>query len=119
MVFGFMKQSGGHINVYSEPGVGTTFRLYLPRAAADEDVAETAAPEPPARGGGETVLAVEDDAALRRVVVRQLKEVGYRVIEAENGAQALDAARERARRSLASATSSCPAPSTASSWRGR
>jgi len=91
MVFGFMKQSGGHINVYSEVGVGTTFRLYLPRAAADEEVAETGAPEPPERGGGETVLAVEDDAALRRVVVRQLKEVGYRVIEAENGAQALDA----------------------------
>jgi len=90
MVFGFMKQSGGHINVYSEVGVGTTFRLYLPRAAADAAVAETGAPEPLARGGGETVLAVEDDTALRRVVVRQLKEVGYRVIEAANGAQALD-----------------------------
>jgi signal transduction histidine kinase len=88
MVFGFMKQSGGHINVYSELGVGTTFRLYLPRStAADEVVEDKAAPM--ATGAGETVLAVEDNAGLRKVVVRQLKELGYRVLEAETAAGAL------------------------------
>ena len=61
MVFGFMKQSGGHINVYSEPGVGTTFRLYLPRADQRGRRPTTAAAEPVARGGGETVLVVEDN----------------------------------------------------------
>jgi len=89
MVFGFMKQSGGHINVYSEVGVGTTIRLYLPRA---EGFGETARDAPVAgveRGGHETVLAVEDNPGLRRVVVRQLKELGYRVLEAEDGPSAL------------------------------
>jgi CheY-like chemotaxis protein len=83
-----MKQSGGHINVYSELGVGTTFRLYLPRATAADAVAEDKAP-PLATGAGETVLAVEDNAGLRKVVVRQLKELGYRVLEAETAAGAL------------------------------
>lgn len=87
MVFGFIKQSAGHVNVYSEVGHGTTFRLYLPRAmtAADAPVTATAAP----RQGDETVLAVEDNEGLRRVVVRQLKELGYRVLDAADGAAAL------------------------------
>jgi CheY-like chemotaxis protein len=89
MVFGFMKQSGGHINVYSEPGVGTTFRLYLPRdpnaAGHEQDpMVEASAP-----GGGETVLVVEDNPALRRVVVLQLTGLGYQVREAENAEAAL------------------------------
>jgi signal transduction histidine kinase len=88
MVFGFMKQSGGHINVYSELGVGTTFRLYLPRATAADAVTEDKAPAL-ATGTGETVLAVEDNAGLRKVVVRQLRELGYRVIEADTAAGAL------------------------------
>jgi CheY-like chemotaxis protein len=88
MVFGFLKQSGGHINVYSEEGVGTTFRLYLPRAAAAAPGRERA-PSALARGGGEVVLAVEDNASLRRVVVRQLKELGYSVLEAETAISAL------------------------------
>jgi PAS domain S-box-containing protein len=91
MVFGFIKQSGGHVNVYSEPGVGTTFRLYLPRAdklqAAAADKAEAA---PRAAGGNETVLVVEDNVAMRRIVVRQLTELGYRVVEADSGATARD-----------------------------
>ena len=87
MVFGFMKQSGGHINVYSETGHGTTFRLYLPRAAnraAAPVVTTTSAPV-----GNETVLAVEDNEGLRRIAVRQLSDLGYRVIEAQDGASAL------------------------------
>jgi PAS domain S-box-containing protein len=89
MVFGFMKQSGGHINIYSEPGAGTTFRLYLPRAAAGERGAAESAAVPLAKAEGETVLAVEDNPALRRVVARQLKELGYRVIEADGAAAAM------------------------------
>jgi signal transduction histidine kinase len=89
MVFGFMKQSGGHVNVYSEPGVGTTFRLYLPRdqQLADHDprpAADTIAP-----GGGQMVLVVEDNPALRRVVVLQLTTLGYRVQETDSAAAAL------------------------------
>jgi two-component system, cell cycle sensor histidine kinase and response regulator CckA len=81
MVFGFMKQSGGHINVYSESGVGTTFRLYLPRTDAGETAAVAAVPDV-ARGAGQTVLAVEDNDRLRRIVARQLAELGYRVLVA-------------------------------------
>jgi CheY-like chemotaxis protein len=90
MVFGFMKQSGGHINVYSEPGVGTTFRLYLPRADAGAAGAEMAsgAEEIPL-GNGERVLAVEDNGALRRIIARQLMELGYHVLEAESAVAAL------------------------------
>jgi signal transduction histidine kinase/ActR/RegA family two-component response regulator len=89
MVFGFVKQSGGHIGVDSEPGVGTTMRLYLPRdhqgAERDESGSAQAAP----RGGGETVLVVEDDAAIRRLVVRQLTDLGYRVQQAESADDAI------------------------------
>ncbi|HUZ71664.1 MAG TPA: MASE4 domain-containing protein [Stellaceae bacterium] len=89
MVFGFMKQSGGHINVYSEMGVGTTFRLYLPRAATGAQEA-AAAPAPSlARGRNERVLVVEDNADLRRVVLRQLHDLGYRTFEAEDAQAAL------------------------------
>lgn len=89
MVFGFMKQSGGHINVYSEVDVGTTFRLYLPRAAGIALRAEASLPEPTATGGLETVLAVEDNPRLRSLVVKQLTQLGYRCLEAEDGPSAL------------------------------
>lgn len=89
MVFGFMKQSGGHINVYSEVGVGTTFRLYLPRVA-DGAKEAAAAPAPSFDPGkNERVLVVEDNEALRRVVVRQLNELGYRTFDVENAQAAL------------------------------
>jgi PAS domain S-box-containing protein len=89
MVFGFMKQSEGHINVYSEVGVGTTFRLYLPR---DQKAAEAAAETrngPVVTGGVETVLAVEDNPGLRALVVKQLTALGYKCIEAADGPSAL------------------------------
>ena len=91
MVYGFVKQSGGHIQLYSELGQGTTVRLFLPLAEAPQNAAE------PRRGkadldmpgGSETILLVEDDPRLRRVVSRRLRSLGYQVIEAENGANAL------------------------------
>jgi PAS domain S-box-containing protein len=90
MVFGFIKQSGGHVAVYSELGVGTTFRLYLPRAMSETAVpTETVKTVALSRGAGETVLAVEDNERLRRLVVRQLRGLGYQPIEAVNAAEAL------------------------------
>ncbi len=90
MVFGFIKQSGGHIGVYSEPGIGTTFRLFLPRVAKDVVIVEESVATPLLHGRGESVLVVEDNAALRRVVTRQLGELGYRVLAAENAAAGLE-----------------------------
>jgi PAS domain S-box-containing protein len=90
MVFGFIKQSGGHINVYSELGSGTTFRLYLPRAPSESATDDTSAAAPIAQSAGETVLVVEDNPAVRRVVLRQLRELGYRVFESDRAAVALD-----------------------------
>ena len=90
MVFGFIKQSGGHISVYSEPDIGTTFRLYLPRATdVSAAAAEPAATEALLPGTGETVLVVEDNDALRHVVLRQIKDFGYRVLEADGATAAL------------------------------
>ena len=87
MVFGFVKQSAGHITVYSEVGHGTTFRLYLPRATSAADAPK--APTASGQGGHETILVVEDNDGLRRLVLRQLNELGYRVLEAEDGVAAL------------------------------
>jgi signal transduction histidine kinase/ActR/RegA family two-component response regulator len=89
MVFGFIKQSGGHINVYSEPSAGTTFRLYLPRDRTADlpDREDVTAASPP--GGGESVLVVEDNPALRAIVVMQLTRLGYRVSQSESAAAAI------------------------------
>ena len=89
MVFGFMKQSGGHITVYSEPGKGTTFRLYLPRIDATAVAAEERPGKAVARGGSETILVVEDNAGLRRIALRQLSEAGYQVLEAPDAEAAM------------------------------
>ncbi|MDR6897317.1 signal transduction histidine kinase/CheY-like chemotaxis protein [Bosea sp. BE271] len=83
MVFGFVKQSGGHVKIYSEPGHGTTVKLYLPRSAkAEEAIVE--AETGPVVGGSETVLVVEDDEAVRETVVATLGELGYRVLKASD-----------------------------------
>jgi len=76
MVYGFVKQSGGHINVYSLEGHGTTIKLYLPRASAPEEVIEAAAPSL-IEGGMETILVVEDDALVRKSVTTQIQSLGY------------------------------------------
>jgi signal transduction histidine kinase/ActR/RegA family two-component response regulator len=89
MVFGFVKQSGGHITVYSEEGVGTTFRIYLPRAVEQDAVQAPPRPVELKPAQGETVLAVEDQPAMRKIVVRLLRELGYRVLEADNPKAAL------------------------------
>lgn len=89
MVFGFAKQSGGDVTVRSAPGVGTTFRLALPRSS--ETPSEAAkVPTSTREGGRGTVLVVEDDTALRRMVVRQLTELGYTVLEAQDARLALE-----------------------------
>ena len=88
MVYGFVKQSGGHVKIYSEPGHGTTIKLYLPRAMDSEDV-EVAVESGPVSGGTETVLVVEDDAEVRATVVEILSDLGYRVLKAVDATSAL------------------------------
>lgn len=90
-VFGFVKQSGGHVKIYSEPGNGTTIKVYLPRYTGDIKVA--VAPEPhtliPRGNVGEIVLVVEDERRLREVTVAGLRELGYTIVHAHDGANAL------------------------------
>lgn len=90
-VYGFVKQSGGHLKIYSEPGQGTTVRLYLPRLSEqptivhkDETAVENLAP-----GGRETILVVEDDDEVRAYTTEILRELGYDILEATEGDTAL------------------------------
>ena len=89
MIFGFVKQSGGHIAVYSEPGRGTIFRLYFPRDLTGVTEKPAAADTSVTVGGFETVLVVEDNAELRWTAMQQLAVLGYRVRDAENAEAAL------------------------------
>src|ERR1700736_4738044 len=88
MVYGFVKQSGGHIKIDSEEGRGTTFKLYLPRSG--ESVAPIERPVGAAEGGEETILVVEDDALVRQYVVAQLESLRYAVLAAASAREALD-----------------------------
>ncbi|MFL5351845.1 response regulator [Archangium sp.] len=88
MVYGFVKQSGGHIKLYSEVGHGTTIKLYMPRAAEAES-ADTQIVTGPIEGGTETILVVEDDAEVRSTVVEMVSELGYRVLKAVDAQSAL------------------------------
>lgn len=91
MVYGFIKQSGGHVKIYTEPGEGTTFRIYLPRAAAEagDEALESETPLALPRGS-ETVLAVDDEEALLDVTTAQLEDLGYTVIATSSARRALE-----------------------------
>jgi PAS domain S-box-containing protein len=90
MVYGFAKQSNGHVKIYSEEGHGTTVRLYLPRLVGDGPHAPRPATlQAEDQGGAETILLVEDDAQVRAIAASQLDELGYTVMEASNAAEAL------------------------------
>jgi PAS domain S-box-containing protein len=88
MVFGFVKQSGGSVEVRSEEGRGSTFRIYLPKADASA-LQPLTQEEPPVQGGSETILCVEDDRKIRNYVTVQLESLGYKVLVASSADEAL------------------------------
>jgi signal transduction histidine kinase/CheY-like chemotaxis protein len=89
MIYGFVKQSNGHVNIYSEVGRGTSVKLYLPRADASHRPAAGTAAEEIVRGQGETILIVEDNDIVHVHVVTLVNELGYRTVSARDGAEAL------------------------------
>ncbi|MFN4283275.1 MAG: PAS domain S-box protein [Alphaproteobacteria bacterium] len=91
MVYGFVKQSNGHVSIYSEPGLGTTIRIYLPAAAGSvEAVAAADDGGAASQAGSETVLVVEDDPFVRSYAVSSLGALGYRVLSAADGREAME-----------------------------
>jgi len=88
-VYGFVKQSGGHLKIYSELGEGTTVKLYLPRIKGESTTEEKVDPAVIGRGGGEQILVVEDDKDVRAYVVETLRDLNYEVREAGDAQQAL------------------------------
>ncbi|WP_244479314.1 PAS domain S-box protein [Rhizobium sp. Leaf384] len=88
MVYGFVKQTGGHVRIYSEIGLGTTIRIYLPRSQDDEEVTSIQN-DGPAEGGYETILVAEDDEGVRATVVETLQGLGYRVLTAPDAGAAM------------------------------
>ena len=95
-VYGIVKQSGGHIWVYSQPGIGSTFKIYFPTTDA-QPAEESVAPTVESFGGNETILVVEDADMLRPLVAEVLESYGYTVIAAANGDEALALTRAQAR----------------------
>jgi CheY-like chemotaxis protein len=89
MVFGFVKQSGGHVTIYSEVGVGTTVKLYLPRSRGGKPASLPSGPLDVPRARGEIILVVEDDPSVRTLSVALLSDLGYGVLEAADGPAAL------------------------------
>jgi CheY-like chemotaxis protein len=93
--YGIIQQSGGHISVYSEPGRGTTFRIYLPQVESPAKVPLPRLDAPDLPRGTETILLVEDDPALREMVATLLRRLGYKVLAAANGIEALSLKQQR------------------------
>jgi len=89
MAFGFVKQSDGHIKICSEEGLGTSVKIYLPRAAGKQDTAVEVLISSTIEGGDEVILIVEDDALVRQYVVTQIASLGYTPLEAANATEAL------------------------------
>ena len=94
--YGFVKQSGGHVKIYTEPGEGTTVRIYLPRTRRAQDMLDASGRQP-AQGGNERILVVEDDESVRTAVVDMLNDLGYSVLRADNAEAALKLLEEGAR----------------------
>jgi DNA-binding NtrC family response regulator len=92
-IFGIVKQNNGFINVYSEPGSGSTFKIYLPRLVADEDTNMTVPEKKAAAGGTETILLVEDEPSILRMTRMMLERKGYTVISAATPTQAMEKAK--------------------------
>ena len=88
-VYGFIKQSGGHVKIYSELGQGTTVKLYLPRYDGQHDAVPEETIAGGERGRGETILIVEDDDGVRQYAAEILRDLNYQVLEARNSATAL------------------------------
>jgi len=97
MIYGFVRQSGGHVRIASAPGSGTTVSLYLPRSTDASPAAASTAPVKTPLGRGETVLIIEDDASVRQLVVEVLEELGYAALEAADGDQGLPILKSDAR----------------------
>jgi signal transduction histidine kinase len=91
MVYGFVKQSGGHIKIESAPGKGTTMKLYFPRSTSRGRPISRRAKTAPVIGGSEHILVVEDDSFVREHLVTQLQRLGYRVTQAKDGVEAFQA----------------------------
>ncbi|MBW7963487.1 PAS domain S-box protein [Bradyrhizobium sp. BR 10261] len=89
MVYGFAKQSDGHVSIYSEQGLGTTVRIYLPRAGGGQALADMLETDEAAPRGHETILIAEDDPFVRSSVIQRVEALGYRVVAARNGKEAL------------------------------
>ncbi|MFH2058356.1 MAG: ATP-binding protein [Pseudomonadota bacterium] len=97
-VYGIVKQNNGFINVYSEPGQGTTFKIYLPRCMSVHDASKIDLSEEPVPKGSETILVVEDDPAILKLTQRILRQLGYSVIIAATPKEAIRLAREHGSR---------------------
>ena len=99
MVYGFAKQSEGHVRIYSEVGQGTTIRIYLPRyrGTAQEEPSEVSFAEVPRAEAGETVLVVEDEPVIRNLIIEVLQDLGYRALEASDGPAGLKILQSRQR----------------------
>ncbi len=88
-VYGIVKQSGGYVWVYSEPGEGSVFKIYLPATQLEQAGQATREPQEAPQGGSETILVIEDEDVVRNLACRGLRDQGYSVIEARNGLQAI------------------------------